>query len=68
MDDLPWDTIDEPPGGYQYRTVVECARRPVEVLIDMGAAFSFVPEEVALAVINQAAEDGRLNHPIIPKH
>ena len=58
LDDLPWKTIPEPPPGYQHRTVVECAGRPAELLLDTGAAFSFVFEEVVVMILNQAIADG----------
>ena len=58
LDSLPWERMAEPPSGYQHRTVVECAGRPTEILVDTGAAFSFVFEEVVLAILNQAITDG----------
>ena len=58
LDSLPWESMTEPPSGYQDRTVVECAGRPAEMLLDTGAAFSFVFEEVIVAILNQAVADG----------
>ncbi len=39
LDSLPWERMVEPLSGYQHRTVVECAGRPAEILVDTGAAF-----------------------------
>ena len=58
LDDLPWQSIPEPPPGYQHRTVVECAGRSAIMLIDTGAAFSFVLEEIVVVLLNQAIADG----------
>ena len=58
LDGLPWKRIIEPPPGYQHRTVVECAGRPAEMLMDTGAAFSFVLEEAVVILLNQAIADG----------
>ena len=58
LDSLPWERIVEPPPSYQHRTVVECGGRPAETLLDTGAAFSFVFEEVVILILNQAIADG----------
>ena len=67
LDQLYWREVDEPPPGYQHRTVVEVAQKPVELLLDTGAAFSFVHAEVVIDLLNQAKADGLTNtHPDWP--
>ena len=44
--------------AHRVRAVVECGGRPAELLLDTGAAFSFVFEEVVIMILNQAIADG----------
>ena len=60
--DLPveaWTLVDEPPPGYNYRSQIEVAGAPVEVLLDGGAAFCLLLEELLVEIVNKAIASGR---------
>ena len=50
--------MDNPPPGYNYRTVTEIAGYPVETLLDGGASISSVTEELVVGAINLARKRG----------
>ena len=43
--------MPEPPPGYNYRSRVDIAGVPVEVLLDGGAAFSLMLEELLVDIL-----------------
>jgi len=53
-----WAKVDNPPPGYNYRTVTEIAGYPVETLLDGGASISSVTEELVVGAINLARKRG----------
>jgi hypothetical protein len=53
-----WTKVDNPPPGYNYRTVTEIAGYPVETLLDGGASVSSVTEELVVGAINLARKRG----------
>jgi hypothetical protein len=53
-----WTKVDNPPPGYNYRTVTEIAGYPVETLLDGGATVSSVTEELVVGAINLAQKRG----------
>ena len=60
--DLPtdaWTLVDEPPPGYNYRSQIEVAGAPVEVLLDGGAAFCLLLEGLLVGIVNKAIASGR---------
>ena len=62
LSDLPaeaWTLVDEPPPGYNYSSQIEVAGAPVEVLLDGGAAFCLLLEELLVYIINKAIASGR---------
>ena len=58
-----WTKVDNPPPGYNYRTVTEIAGYPVETLLDGGASVSSVREELVVGAVNLARKRG-----IHPRH
>ena len=58
-----WTKVDNPPPGYNYRTVTEIAGYPVATLLDGDTSVSSVTEELVVGAINLARKRG-----IHPRH
>ena len=47
-----------PPSGYQFKTQAELVSQAIESLLDTGAAFGIVADEVVTAAVNRALDNG----------
>ena len=65
LDQIPgaqWTDVDKPTPGYNFRAEVAVGSTRLIALLDTGASTNAIPEELVIALINRAYEDGMDPH------
>ena len=59
LHETAWEEVPKPAAGYNYRAEVRVGDSVLIALLDTGASTNAIPEELVVALINQAYDDGK---------